>query len=69
MAALKGFHNAEITQKASANRLCGFWSSLGAGGDFKAQLFGRCGRPCFISKRRASIDAAADGRELSVCLQ
>ena len=51
------------------HRLFGSWSSLWAGGDFKAEFSGCCGRPCFLSKRRASIDAAADGREFSVCLR
>lgn len=31
-------------------------------------IFCRCGRPCFISKRRASLDAAADSHEFRFSL-
>ena len=46
-----------------------FRPSLGAGGDFQAEFSGRCGRPCFIAERRASIDAATDRGEFCVCLR
>ena len=51
------------------NRLFKFWSSLWAGGDFEAEFFGRGTRPCFIAKRRAAFDAAADCCEFCLCLR
>ena len=51
------------------NRLFEFWPSLWASRDFEAEFLGRFGRPCFISKRRAAIDAPTDGREFSVWLR
>ena len=55
--------------KGVRNRLLESWSSLWAGGDFKAECFRRCGRPCFNFGWRASIDAGADGRQFSLCLK
>ena len=56
-------------QEPVRNRLFEFWSSLGAGSDFETEFSGRCGRPCFIAEGRASIDAATNRREFSVCLR